>query len=113
MTHVARERSSRAAVCTLAAVFVLAMVAASATPCLCQDEGELAKKTQNPVSDLISVPFQSNFNFGVGEDDDLQYILNIQPVIPFHLTPALNLITRTIVPLIDQPDLAPGVDGEF
>jgi len=31
-----------------------------------QDETELAKKTQNPVADLISVPLQSNFNFGTG-----------------------------------------------
>ena len=30
---------------------------------------ELAKKTQNPVADLISVPLQSNFNFGAGSRD--------------------------------------------
>lgn len=30
---------------------------------------ELAKKTQNPVADLISVPFQSNFNFNAGDKD--------------------------------------------
>ena len=36
------------------------------------DESDLAKQTQNPVSSLISVPFQNNFNFGVGPDDDLQ-----------------------------------------
>ena len=33
---------------------------------------ELAKKIQNPVADLISVPFQNNFNFNVGPEDDLQ-----------------------------------------
>lgn len=27
---------------------------------------DLAKKTQNPVSDLISLPFQNNINFRVG-----------------------------------------------
>ncbi len=42
-----------------------------------ETEGDLAKKTQNPISSLISVPFQNNFNFGVGPDDDLQYLLNI------------------------------------
>jgi hypothetical protein len=66
-------------------------------------ETELAKQVQNPVADLISIPFQSNFNFTVGPDDDLQYILNIQPVVPFRLTQDWNLITRTIIPLIDQP----------
>jgi hypothetical protein len=88
----------------------------SLTFCLAQEEKEeteLAKKTQNPVSDLISVPFQSNFNFGVGPDDDLQYIMNIQPVVPLSLTEEWNLITRTIIPLIDQPELAPGFGDEF
>jgi hypothetical protein len=68
---------------------------------------ELAKKTQNPVADLISVPFQSNFNFGAGTKDATVYVLNVQPVVPFHLTHEWNLITRTIVPIINQPSPAP------
>jgi len=78
-----------------------------------QDDTELAKKAQNPVADMISVPFQSNINFGVGPKDDVQYILNIQPVIPFHLTDEWNLISRTIMPLIYQPELAPGIGEVF
>jgi hypothetical protein len=81
-------------------VLLIALAMAGTVPYLAQEETELAKKTQNPVSDLISVPFQSNFNFGVGPDDDLLYILNIQPVMPFRLTEDWNLITRTILPLI-------------
>lgn len=75
-----------------------------------QDEAELAKKTQNPVSDLISLPFQNNTNFGMGPDDKTQNVLNIQPVWPFALNEDWNLITRTIVPVISQPALAPGQD---
>jgi hypothetical protein len=78
-----------------------------------QGDTELAKKTQNPVADLISVPFQNNINFGVGPNDDVQYILNVQPVIPFRLTEDWNLISRTIAPLIYQPELAPGVGDVF
>jgi hypothetical protein len=76
-----------------------------------QDESELAKQTQNPVSDLISVPFQNNFNFGAGSNDKMIYVLNIQPVVPFHLTDNWNLITRTIMPVINQPSLFPGMDS--
>ena len=65
------------------------------------------------MADLISVPFQNNINFGVGPDDDAQYILNIQPVIPFKLSEDWNLISRTIMPLIYQPELAPGVGDVF
>ena len=90
---------------------VLALVAVSAAQPA--SEGDLAKKTQNPVSDLISVPFESNFNFGVGPNDDLQYILYVQPVVPFRLSQDWNLITRTIIPLIDQPELGPGVGDVF
>ena len=75
-----------------------------------QDEAELAKKTQNPVSDLISLPFQNNTNFGMGPDDKTQNVLNIQPVWPFALNEDWNLITRTIVPVISQPALTPGQD---
>ena len=73
-----------------------------------QDEAELAKKTQNPVSDLISLPFQNNTNFGMGPDDKTQNVLNIQPVWPFSLNEDWNLITRTILPVISQPALAAG-----
>ena len=69
---------------------------------------ELAKKTQNPVADLISVPFQNNFNFNTGEKDATVYILNVQPVIPIKLSDDWNLITRTIIPIINQPSLYPG-----
>ncbi len=66
---------------------------------------ELAKKTQNPVADLISVPFQNNTDFGVGPHNRVKNVLNVQPVWPFKLTEDLNLITRTILPIIRQPDL--------
>jgi hypothetical protein len=75
---------------------------------------DLAKKAQNPVADLISVPLQSNFNFGYGakdapESSSTQYLLNIQPVIPISLGQSgFNLITRPIVPVIRQPDLIEG-----
>jgi hypothetical protein len=92
-------------------IAVLALVGVSAAQPA--SESDLAKETQNPVSELISVPFESNFNFGVGPNDDLQYILNVQPVVPFRLSEDWNLITRTIIPLIDQPELGPGVGDVF
>jgi len=68
-----------------------------------ESDSDLAKKTQNPVADLISVPFQNNFNFNYGPNNDMQNVLNVQPVIPFHLSSNWNLITRTIIPIISQP----------
>ncbi len=65
---------------------------------------ELAKKVQNPVADLISLPFQNNTNFKYGpHHDQIQNVLNIQPVIPYKLTKDWNIVTRTILPVISQP----------
>ena len=74
---------------------------------------ELAKAAQNPVADMISLPFQTNTNLGYGPDDDIQNVLNIQPVVPFHLNENWNLITRTIAPLIYQPEVVEGTGDEF
>ncbi|MHC4621913.1 MAG: neuromedin U [Planctomycetota bacterium] len=77
------------------------------------EEAELARATQNPVADLISLPFQNNINFEVGDGGYTQNILNIQPVYPVHLNDQWNVITRTIVPVVHQPPLIPGTDREF
>jgi hypothetical protein len=74
---------------------------------------ELAKLAQNPVGNLISLPFQNNTNFNVGPRDGTQNILNVQPVYPIALNRDWNLITRTILPLIWQPGFAPGENTTF
>ena len=78
-----------------------------------QSAEELAKAAQNPIADMISLPFQNDLNFNYGPQNSPQNILNIQPVIPFHLSSGLNLITRTIMPLISQPAFAPGQSSQF
>jgi hypothetical protein len=72
---------------------------------------ELAKKLANPVASLISVPLQYNYdeNFGPEQQGE-KSVLNIQPVWPFSIGDDWNLITRTIIPLVDQTDIPPGTD---
>ena len=101
-------RGTRAVLAGLTAVLVVAGMLHARKAGASEDDTELAKKTQNPVADLISVPFQNNFNFNTGSKDATVYILNVQPVIPIHLTHDWNLITRTIMPIINQPSLFPG-----
>jgi len=74
---------------------------------------ELAKLAQNPIANLISVPFQNNTNFNFGPEEKNQNILNIQPVVPLTLSEDWNVITRTILPLISQPELTPMDDSTF
>jgi hypothetical protein len=66
-----------------------------------QDEqAELAKKLQNPVANLISVPIQNNWDFGIGPAQAMKYTANVQPVIPVSISQDWNLIIRTILPVI-------------
>ncbi|MFV8782108.1 transporter [Microbulbifer sp. SA54] len=72
-------------------------------------DSDLAKQLSNPVSDLISVPFQFNWDNRVGPlEDGRRFTLNIQPVIPIDLNEDLNLISRTILPVVSQEDIFPG-----
>lgn len=66
------------------------------------DTAALAKAAQNPVANMISVPFQNNTYFGIGPDDQTANVLNIQPVIPVKVGD-WNVITRTIVPIVYLP----------
>jgi hypothetical protein len=96
--------------CTLLAAALLTVVPAAHAEMSAE---ELAKLAQNPVGNLVSVPFQNNTNFNVGPRDGTQNILNIQPVYPIELNPDWNVITRTILPLIWQPGFVAGQGTEF
>jgi hypothetical protein len=112
--HTALSTLVTQAVAILTAVLVLpGIVQKCAAGAAEESEEELAKKTQNPVADLISVPFQNNFNFGAGPNDATIYVLNVQPVIPLRLTEDWNLITRIIAPIINQPSLFEGGESAF
>jgi len=74
------------------------------------DASNLATKLANPISSMISAPFQFNYDTGLGETDADRWILNIQPVFPFELSEDWNLISRTIVPVIDLE--SPTVGGK-
>ena len=76
-------------------------------------DAELARELSNPLADLMTIPIPMNYDSDIGPlDDGWKLQANIQPVIPFSLNANWNLISRTIIPAIDQEDIFPGA-GHF
>ncbi len=74
-------------------------------PALAQerDTGELSKKLNNPVANLITVPIEFNYDDDIGPNKTGDtFSIKFTPVYPFDVGENWNLITRTIVSYLDQ-----------
>lgn len=93
-------------------VIIITWVALSFSQFAVADDSKgLAKKSQNPIGNINSLPFENNLDFGVGPEDALSYKLNVKPVYPLNLG-NVNLINRFILPAIYQEERVEGEDSE-
>ena len=101
----------------LTAVVVSTTLAAAVGPARAQEpaaDAGLAQELTNPLADLITLPVQVNFDRDLGPADrGTRTVTNVQPVIPFSLSEEWNLISRTIIPIVYQDDVLPGLGSQF
>jgi len=89
-------------------VAAIATMAGTSAVASGDDSAELAKKLQNPIAALISVPIKLDWDTGIGPADSDRSAYVIQPVIPFSMNEDWNVISRTIMPFIDAESPAIG-----
>jgi hypothetical protein len=92
--------------------FLLALLATTfALPSIAEEsEAEIAKKSQNPIAAMYSLPMQLNYDSNIGPArQGSKWYMNVQPVIPVSISTDWNMISRTIVPLVSQENVAPAV----
>ena len=73
---------------------------------LYSQEHDAAKAAQNPLANIISMPFQNNTNFGLGDANRTSNTLNIQPIYPVSFSNEWVLINRFIIPIETYPDFS-------
>jgi len=60
---------------------------------------------KNPFAGMISLPLEFDSSFPIGNYSRAQNLFSLEPIIPFPLGPKWDLITKTTVSLVSQPDL--------
>ena len=87
--------------CAAAAIFAILWSTAFA-----QDAASLVREAKNPFADLTNLQFL--YDATLGPRSETSQVVTLQPLIPFSVSPTWSIITRTILPLIDQPGTATG-----
>jgi hypothetical protein len=66
---------------------------------------EISKQAQDPLSGLILMPVQYNYNFDIGPQDKSSQELLIEPTFPIKLTEKWQILTHTIIPVVSMPEV--------
>ncbi|HEX7978411.1 MAG TPA: hypothetical protein VF461_07405 [Gemmatimonadaceae bacterium] len=76
-----------------------------------KEGASLAKASQNPVANMVSLPLQYNYyaNGGLGTASEM--VLNVQPVLPLPIGKNWLIVARTIVPFVSIPLPDAGIGG--
>src|SRR5262249_12241614 len=69
-----------------------------------QSAEELAKRSNNPFASMVVVPFRNDTLPNYGPFNRTQNVLGAKPIVPFSVNAEWNIITRTEIPLVSQPN---------
>lgn len=73
-----------------------------------QKETELAKQSQDPLSGLIMLPIQNNFDMNISTLNKTAYELLIEPTFPIKINDDWRILTHTVIPVVSMPEIESG-----
>jgi hypothetical protein len=65
---------------------------------------------QNPIANVVSIPFQDNTSYDVGPLKRTENVLIVQPVVPFSLGGDWSVVSRWVTPIISAPRVSSAAD---
>jgi len=78
-----------------------------------QSDQDIAQQINNPLTSMTIVPILTDFDGDIGPTDDGDRVtVNLQPITSFLLNEDWTVISRTILPFIDQSDIFPGAGSQ-
>ncbi|MCQ0092244.1 transporter [Roseovarius sp. M141] len=93
----------------MAATLAIASGLASGAAAQSTKASDLSKQLSNPLANLISVPIKLDYNSGFASGNGDQTTMTVQPVIPISINNDWNVISRTIIPVVFQDGVVPGL----
>jgi len=85
---------------------IAALLSILSSPALSQDAESLVREAKNPFADVANLQFI--YDATLDSRNPAAQTVTFQPLIPFEVSPTWSIITRTILPFIDQPGTATG-----
>jgi hypothetical protein len=78
-------------------IFALFLILAGSA--FAQPQEDIAEESMNPLSTVISIPFENNTLFDLGPSNSTANILTVKPIFPVSVG-KWNLINRMLMPII-------------
>jgi len=105
-----RERLSRLAL-AVAALIGLAPALAHAQSSSDAPAAIDPSAAQNPIANVVSIPFQDNTSYNVGPLKRTENVLVVEPVVPFSLGGDWSVVSRWVTPIISAPRVSSLADA--
>lgn len=75
-----------------------------------RERSDVTRQFQNPLPDLMTLRFINDVDAGVSDGREAELLLRVVALLPMRLSPHVNLVLQTVVPVRSRPPPSPDTD---